>query len=63
MIFDSKYSGCQSDQKIIVSRESGNEHILYNNTGYTVFQYHVDGGIVKGSTGERCDFMSCPTND
>ena len=33
MIFDSKYSACESKQKIVVSRENGNEHILYNKSG------------------------------
>lgn len=57
MIFDSKYSTCQPNQKKVVSKESGNEHILYNNNEYPVFQYHIDGGIITGSQGERCDYI------
>ena len=57
MIFDSKYSACESKQKIVVSRENGNEHILYNKSGCNIYQYHIDGGIVRDSHGERCDFM------
>jgi hypothetical protein len=57
MIFDSKYSDCQIDQRIIVSRENGNEHILHNDARYPVFQYHIDGGIVNAPEGERCDFI------
>lgn len=41
MIFDSRYSCCQIKQKTIVSKEMGNEHILHNNVGFPVFQYHI----------------------
>lgn len=57
MIFDSRYSCCQLNQKTIVSKEKGNEHILHNNAGFLVFQYHIDGEIITNSEGERCDFI------
>lgn len=41
MIFDSRYSSCQINQKTIVSKENGNEHILHNDAGYPVFQYRI----------------------
>lgn len=57
MIFDSQYSVCKVDQSIIVSKENGNEHILYNQSKVPVYQFHIDGGIVKNSIGEKCDFV------
>ncbi len=57
MIFDSGFSICQTNQKTVVSKENGNSHILHNHAGYSVFQYRVDGGIVKDAAGERCDFI------
>lgn len=57
MIFDSKYSSCRIDQRTVVSKEKGNEHILHNHSGYVVYQYRVDGEIMKDSLKERCDFI------
>ena len=57
MIFDSQYSKCGVKQKKIVSSEKKNEHILYNESGWDVYQFHIDGGIVQTRTGERCDYI------
>ena len=57
MIFDGKYSVCGLKQKIVVSSENGNEHVLHNKSGCNIYQYHIDGGIVQNSRGERCDFI------
>ena len=57
MIFDSRYSKCDIRQKKVVSAEKKNEHILYNESGCNVYQYHIDGGIVQTRTGERCDYI------
>ena len=57
MIFDESCSHCKKDQKVIVSKENQNEHILHNNYGYMVFQYRVDGEIVKDGKDERCDYI------
>lgn len=57
MIFEEKYSACRKDQKLIVSRESGNVHILRNHDSFSVFQFHVDGKIIKDSCEERCDYI------
>lgn len=57
MIFDGDFSSCEMKQAIVVSKENGNEHILYNKSGCNVYQFHIDGGIVQDSRGERCDFV------
>lgn len=57
MIFNDSFSSCGTKQAIVVSRENGNEHILHNNSQCNVYQFHIDGGIVKNSNGERCDFI------
>lgn len=57
MIFDSQYSKCGIKQKKVVSVEKKNEHILLNESGWDVYQFHIDGGIVQSSFGERCDYI------
>ncbi len=57
MIFDGNFSFCGTRQTIVVSKENGNEHILYNRSKCDVYQFHIDGGIVQDSKGERCDFI------
>lgn len=57
MIFDKKDSCCEQKQKIVVSAENGNKHVLYNISQCDVYQFHIDGGINKSSKGKRCDFL------
>lgn len=57
MIFDKKYSRCELKQPIVVSKENGNEHILQNTSGREVYQFLIDGDIVRGRAGERCDYI------
>ncbi len=57
MIFDRKYSSCSQKQAVVVSQENGNEHRLCNDSRVAVYQYHVDGGIIKGNDEKRCDYV------
>jgi len=57
MLFDIRHSTCKVNQPIVVSKENGNQHILYNKSLCNVFQYHIDGGINSTNIGERCDFI------
>lgn len=57
MIFDKIYSQCEQKQPIVVSRENGNEHILQNKSASDVYQFLIDGDIVKGIAEERCDYI------
>ena len=57
MIFDKKYSSCSQNQPVVVSQENGIKHRLCNNSKVEVYQYHVDGDIIKGNDEKRCDYV------
>lgn len=57
MIFDRKYSSCSQYQAVVVSQENGNKHQLCNDSRVAVYQYHVDGDIIKGNDEKRCDYV------
>lgn len=57
MLFDSKHSCCKENQRIVVSKEKGNQHILTNKSQIKVFQFRIDGGINKTNIGEKCDYI------
>ncbi len=57
MIFDPRYSLCDVKQVKVVSQEHKNEHILYNKSQVPVYQFRVDGDIVKDHKKKRCDFI------
>lgn len=48
---------CKLNQRIIVSKDKKNsqKHIAYNNDRDEVYQYNVDGNIIR--EGIRCDFL------
>ena len=58
MLFPNK-SLCNINQKKVVSREEGNQHIIENCSQYDIYHYHIDGGIIphEDTSGERCDYM------
>ena len=50
-------SRCDLHQKIIISRDPGNrqEHIANNVDASKVYQYKIDGDVIKD--GKRCDYL------
>lgn len=55
MIFPEYKSLCKLRQKIIISEERGKKHIACNKDSNCVYQYHVDGEIIKD--GRKCDYL------
>lgn len=58
-LFSSDKSYCKEDASVVVSRDNGNpvKHILYNISGFPVYQWHIDGDIDKNSTENKCDYL------
>lgn len=46
---------CGERDEWVVSKENGREHRAHNVNAKTVFQYHVDGDVIR--EGMRCDFL------
>lgn len=58
MIFDNEKSLCKTNQKIIVSQENGRKNCANNVDSNKVFQYKIDGDIVrKNAKQQRCDYI------
>lgn len=57
MLFNSDKSCCKPTALTVVSRENKNSHIVKNNSGCLVYQYHIDGDIIIASQDKRCDYI------
>lgn len=57
MLFDISKSCCKVDARRVVSEENGNKHAINNPSQHEIYQYHIDGDIVNGTEGRRCDYI------
>lgn len=48
---------CGRNQGIVVSEENKNKHIVENKSRADIYQYHIDGEIITGTNGKRCDYI------
>ncbi len=58
-LFELDKSRCKKDAAEVVSKDKGNpvKHILYNNSGFPIYQWHIDGDIIKNTDESKCDFI------
>ncbi len=58
-LFDLDKSRCKKDAVEVVSKDKGNpvKHILYNKSGFPIYQWHIDGDIDKSETEDKCDYL------
>lgn len=60
MLFKSDAVGTMQSRVISVDKKNNrSKHILLNSSGHTVYQYHLDGGIIKHSPNNisKCDYI------
>lgn len=57
MLFEKSLSRCKPDAPQVVSKENNNRHIVERKSQCSVYQYHLDGDILKNSNGKRCDYI------
>ena len=52
-------SECDIRQKIIVCKDKGNpqQYIAYNDDENEVYEYRIDGYVIKTDDGKKCDFL------
>ncbi len=56
MLFEGK-SQCSSNARTVVCAENHNQHILHNPDLLNIYQYRVDGDIIRNTNGEKCDYI------
>jgi len=57
MLFEEKYSACDKYQSVVKSSEKGKTHYLENKSGFPVYQFHIDGGVIQDKDSRKCDFI------
>lgn len=63
MLFEERYSKCIINQPIVRSGEKGKCHYVKNDSGSPIFQYHIDGDIIKNIDIKKCDYIVEVTKD
>lgn len=57
MLFDESKSRCDVKQTIVVSSEKGKCHRVENRSQSLIYQYHIDGDIIRGLKTKKCDYI------
>lgn len=57
MLFDVHKSCCKKNARNVVSEENRNKHVVINSSRHEIYQYHIDGDVVTGTGGKRCDYI------
>lgn len=63
MLFAENYSQCKIRDSVVVSGEKGKCHRVENKSGYPIYQYHIDKGIICDKNTKRCDYIVEVTKD